>query len=275
MPELPEVETVKEQLKKRLINKKVTKVDIYYDMIVEYPSVLEFKERIINQEFIDIKRRGKWLVFELNNYYLLSHLRMEGKYFFKGKEDKRVCHEHVVFTLDDGIELRYHDTRKFGKMYLIEKDKIDVVGPLGKLGLEPFDDKLDIYYLKNKYLNRNISIKSVLLEQNVIVGIGNIYADEILFLSKINPYEKASMLSDKNLKDIINNSRKVLEKAIKLGGTTIHSYSSVDGMDGKFQNELLVHGKEKCMICGSNIEKVFIGGRGTYYCKKCQILHKV
>ena len=270
MPELPEVETVKNQLKKRLIGKSIKQVKINYNQVIEYPSVTNFSKNIINQEFIDIKRRGKWLIFELNDYYLLSHLRMEGKYNFRNKNDIINKHEHIIFTLNDDIQLRYQDTRKFGKMHLIEKDKIDVVGPLIKLGLEPWDERLDKYYLKKKYMKKSIPIKTLLLDQNIIAGIGNIYADEILFLSNINPYTKSSQLSDNDLDNIIKNTKIILEKAIKLGGTTIHTFSSVDGLDGKFQNELLVHGLNICPNCHNKITKEFIGGRGTYYCKNCQ-----
>lgn len=270
MPELPEVETVRKQLKLRLIGKKISKIDVRYNDIIEYPNVDEFQKKIINQEFIDIKRRGKWLVFELNNYYLLSHLRMEGKYNFHNKNDILNKHEHIIFSLDNNQELRYHDTRKFGKMHLIEKDKIDVKGPLVKLGLEPWDEELDKYYLIKKYHNKRLPIKTVLLDQSIIAGIGNIYADEILFISKINPYKKACDLEDREIERIIKTTKTILEKSIQLGGTTIHSYASVDGIDGKFQNELLVHGKKNCPNCYNIITKDFIGGRGTYYCNKCQ-----
>lgn len=272
MPELPEVETVKEQLKKRLVNKIIVKVDIYYEQMIEHPSINEFKRNITNQQIIDMKRRGKWLIFELTNYYLLSHLRMEGKYFFKTPKDYLSKHEHVVFTLDNNEELRYHDTRKFGRMYLIEKDKLNEIGPISKLGPEPWDDSVTIDYLRNKYKKKSIPIKSVLLDQNIIVGIGNIYADEVLYLSKINPNRPAATLNDNEIDYIIKNTRIVLSRAIELGGTTIHSYTSVDGLDGKFQNELYVHGKENypCPRCGHKIIKIFINGRGTYYCNNCQ-----
>lgn len=270
MPELPEVETVKNQLKLKLIGRKITKVNILYDGTIEYPTTSLFKKSIVNEQILNINRRGKWLIFELNNYYLLSHLRMEGKYSFHSPKDIINKHEHVIFSLDNNYELRYQDTRKFGKMHLIEKDKINEIGPLLKLGLEPWDKLLTINYLKEKYKKKTIPIKTVLLDQSIIAGIGNIYADEILFLSKINPYKKANLLKDRDLDNIINNTKKVLEKAIKLGGTTIHTYSSVDGIDGRFQNELLVHTKEFCPICNNKITKEFINGRGTYYCKICQ-----
>ena len=272
MPELPEVETVKETLKLKLIGKKIKDVKVYYDSIIAYPEVKEFSKQIKNLPIKDIKRRGKWLMFDLDKYYLLSHLRMEGKYFFKNKEDKLDNHEHVVFTLDDDEELRYRDTRKFGKMYLIKKEDINSIGPIKDLGLEPWDDNLNINYLKDKYKNKRLPIKTVLLDQSIIVGIGNIYADEILFLSKLNPLIKCCDLKDNDLNNIIKYTKEVLEKAIKLGGTTIRTYTSVDGVHGRFQNELLIHGKDKdvCPNCGQPIEKIRVGGRGTYYCINCQ-----
>ena len=121
MPELPEVETVKEALKKDLLNKKIIDINIYYEKIIDYPSIDEFKKEIKNQTINNITRRGKWLMFELDNHYLLSHLRMEGKYFFRNVNDEVNKHEHISFILDNNQELRYHDTRKFGRMYLIKR----------------------------------------------------------------------------------------------------------------------------------------------------------
>ena len=272
MPELPEVETVRQGLKKLLLGRIIKRVCVYYDGIIEYPSVLEFTSNIENQRINDIDRYGKWLIFVLDDYYLLSHLRMEGKYFIKDASDELNKHEHVVFKLDDDSELRYMDVRKFGKMHLIPKDKIKDIGPLIDLGLEPWDKKLDISYLRDKYKNKKLPIKSVLLDQSIIVGIGNIYADEILFLAKINPYTRAMDLDDNDLFNIIKYTRKVLERAISEGGTTIRSYSSVNGVHGLFQQELNVHSREgeQCPSCGNKIVKVKIGGRGTYYCEKCQ-----
>lgn len=272
MPELPEVETVRKSLKIKLIGKKITGVCVYYDNIIEYPGVLEFKEKIVGQMINDIDRYGKWLIFVLDDYYLLSHLRMEGKYFFKSKEDKISKHEHVVFYLNDGTELRYMDVRKFGKMNLIKKEDIKNIGPLVDLGLEPWDKKLDINYLKSKYKRKKLPIKSVILDQSIIVGIGNIYADEILFLSRINPLKQTCLLEDKELENIIKYTKIVLEKAIEKGGSTIRSYTSVNGVHGLFQQELNVHCREgkPCPRCKEVIKKIKIGGRGTYYCSKCQ-----
>ena len=267
MPELPEVETVKNTLKKQVLGKTILNVDVLYNMI-EYPDVEEFKKIIKNQKIIDIKRRGKWLVFELNDYYLLSHLRMEGKYFIDGDITK---HDHIIFHFDDGM-LKYNDIRKFGRMYLLEKDEAYNVKPLCELGLEPWDDKLTVKYLKYKYGKTKLPIKTVLLDQSIVTGIGNIYADEILFESRINPLKLARDLKDKELDNIIKNTRNILSEAIKLGGTTIKSYESARGVHGRFQQNLKVHNHEKdsCPICKSEILKIRVNGRGTYYCKQCQ-----
>lgn len=272
MPELPEVETVKETLKKIVLGKVITGVKINYNNIIEYPKVDDFKKQIINQTIIDMKRRGKWLMFELNDYYLLSHLRMEGRYFYKKKEEEHFKHEHVIFEFNDGTELRYIDTRKFGRMYLLDKDNIENKKPLNELGFEPWDSKLTIDYLEEKYKNKKLPIKTVILDQSIIVGIGNIYADEILFLSRINPLKKASLLDHKELSNIIKYTKIVLDEAIKSGGTTIRSYESSEGVHGRFQQNLLVHNreKEKCSNCQTDIMKIRVGGRGTYYCPNCQ-----
>jgi len=268
MPELPEVETVKNTLRRQILNKKIKVANIYWNNIIAFPEVDEFKKKIENQPINDILRRGKWLMFELDDYFLLSHLRMEGKYFIRNVGDERNKHEHVIFTFDDNTELRYHDTRKFGKMYLIEKDKVYEEKPLKDLGKEPWDENLTKEYLKNK-LNKK-AIKTQLLDQSIIVGIGNIYVDEVLFLSKLHPETLGNTLTDNDLENIIKYTKKTLEKAIELGGTTVKSYTSSEGVHGRFQNELLVHTKEICPNCNSKIEKITVGGRGTYYCPKCQ-----
>ena len=272
MPELPEVETVRRQLKKVLLNKKILSVDVLYSNIIEYPSVLEFCNNIKGQTINDIDRYGKWLIIVLDDYYLLSHLRMEGKYFIRDKSDKIEKHEHIVFNLDNNKKLIYRDVRKFGKMHLIKKDDIKKQGPLIDLGLEPWDNKLSVNYLKDKLKNKRLPIKTVLLDQKIIVGIGNIYANEILFLCKINPLRNCNTLTNNELQLIIDNTKKVLELAIDKGGSTIKSYTSVDGVHGLFQQELNVHSREnlECKVCKTKITKITIGGRGTYYCSNCQ-----
>ncbi len=270
MPELPEVETVKNGLIKKVKGRKITDSKVYWNGIIAYPDKEKFINEIKNQTINDIERRGKFLKFILDDYYLISHLRMEGKYFIKDKTEQLSQHDHVIFTMDNNKELRYNDTRKFGKMYLVKKDELNN-SPLAKLGKEPWDKDLTTTYLKEK-LNKKKPIKTLLLDQGIITGIGNIYADEILFLSKINPETNGSDLTKKNLIDIIENTKTVLSKAIEKGGTTIHTYASVDGITGLFQQELLVHGKKDmpCPIFKTKIIKTVVNTRGTYYCPICQ-----
>lgn len=272
MPEKPEVITVARKLEKRLIGKKIIEVNILYPRIIDYPSAEEFEKNICLQEIHSITTRGKWIVMELDRDYLLFHLRMEGKFFFRTGEDEINKHEHVIFKLDSNEEFRFADVRKFGRCMLIPKEKIYEMKPYTDLGLEPWDSKLNVTYLKEKYKRKTLPIKSVLLDQSIITGIGNIYADEILFLCGIDPLTKANLLTDIDLEHIISNTVKVLDKAIEEGGTTIRSYTSEEGVTGLFQNNLNVHQreKEKCHCCGDTIVKIRVGGRGTYFCPTCQ-----
>ncbi len=272
MPEKPEVMTVAKKLKEHLVNRVFQSVEIFHDNMIEYPTVSEFKEKIQNKKIIDITTRGKWIVFDLESDYLLVHLRMEGKFFYRIEKDKKEKHEHIIFTLDHGEQLRYHDVRKFGKMILISKEESLNHKPFSELGLEFWDSQLTDTYLKEHYKNKKIPIKSTLLDQSIISGIGNIYADEILYLSHISPLCSTNQLTKKNRMDIILYTKEVLNEAIKAGGTTIRSYTSEEGVHGLFQQQLKVHGKkgEPCPNCGVLIEKIQVGGRGTYYCPKCQ-----
>ena len=271
MPEKPEVVTVCNTLKKQVLGKKITDCLVYWDNIIAYPDVSQFKKNIIGEEILNITTRGKFLVFELNHYLLLIHLRMEGKFFFRKVDDEKNKHEHVFFTLDNNISFRFHDVRKFGKMYLLDKEDAYSKKPLCDLGLEYNDSTLTSDYLYQKIHRKNLPIKTILLDQSIITGIGNIYDDEILFLSHISPLRKSSMVSKKECESIILNTRGVLDKAIKMGGTTIKSFTSSEGVHGLFQNMLSVHGKVGlCPICSEQIKKIKVNGRGTYYCPKCQ-----
>lgn len=272
MPEKPEVITVTKKLEKRLLGRKITDCKVYYEPIIDYPSSKEFTNKIKNQTIRSFKTRGKWIVIELDTDYLLVHLRMEGKFFFRDINSPVEKHHHVVFTIDNNEELHFQDVRKFGRMKLIPKDKINDMPPFTELGLEPWDKNLTSNYLKDKLKSKRLPIKTVLLDQSIITGIGNIYDDEILFLSGINPLTPAKDVPIDKLNLIIKNTITTLDKAIALGGTTIHSFTSEEGVTGLFQNELYVHTKvgKPCPKCGTIIEKIKINGRGTYYCPECQ-----
>lgn len=272
MPEKPEVITVVESLKKRILGKKITGCNVYWDNIIAYPVSCEFRKKVIGQKINEITTRGKWIVMMLDKDSLLVHLRMEGKFMFRKKGETLSKHEHVEFILDDEESFRFHDVRKFGKMHLIPKEKVYDVEPLSGMGLEFYDEALTKEYLYEAIHKKRLPIKTVLLDQSIICGIGNIYDDEILFMSGINPLRKACDVTLEECDEIIKNTRIVLEKAIKLGGTTIKSFTSSEGVHGLFQNELLVHGKggEACPVCGNILLKTKVGGRGTHFCDKCQ-----
>ncbi len=268
MPELPEVETVKEILKKELLHQTIRKVEVYYDGVIKNTSVEEFKKRLENQKINDIRRYGKYLIFCFDDFYMLSHLRMEGKYYVKKFGEVHSKHEHVEFFFDH-FTLRYHDTRKFGTFDIVNKDDLFTESPLKNLGLEAFDDKCDLEYLRAKFLKRK-PIKTLLLDQSVIAGIGNIYADEICFAVGLLPTRLGNTLTDNDLLNIKQATISILNDAIKAGGTTIRSYTSQLGVTGMFQQNLNVHTMKNCKKCQTPVEKIKVGGRGTYYCPCCQ-----
>lgn len=269
MPELPEVETVLRTLETKIKDRKIEAIKIIYKPIVSCEENT-FKKKLIGQHFRQFKRRGKYLLFEMDDITLCSHLRMEGKYYYLEKDAPIDVHTHVVFYLDNNYKLAYHDVRKFGRMELIPKnEKYD---DFKDLGPEPFDKHFNIHYVKD-YLNGiKKSIKETLLNQNFVAGIGNIYADEILWSISVHPLRPSNKLNDVEIQNLISSTRRILKKAIKAGGTTIRSYTSSLGVTGRFQLELNCHTKENCPKCHKEIVKIRVGGRGTYYCPNCQIL---
>lgn len=266
MPELPEVETVRQTLKNHILNEEIQDVDILYDKIIDGNSN-EFISRVKNQKIIDVNRVGKYLIFILENCAFISHLRMEGKYYFETNNIEYNKHIHVVFKFKSGATLAYHDTRKFGRIQLVDKDFYLEQLPLSKLGNEPFSS--DWQFVYKKIHKSNLPIKTLLLDQTIMAGIGNIYANEICFAMDLNPKTPGKALSKNRVKEIIEKSIVVLEKAIQQGGTTIHSFQSM-GIDGLFQVELNVHLQKVCKRCGNDVTKIMLNQRGTYFCKKCQ-----
>lgn len=279
MPELPEVETVRRTLERQIIDKTITKVEIYYDTMIENVSKEEFQTKLVHQTFRKMDRYGKYLFFILDDYTIVSHLRMEGKFFLKSIDTPLDKHEHIVFILDDEVSFRYHDTRKFGKMVLLpttKKEEIMKYPSLSHLGKEANDaafTKEELFQILSK---KTTPIKTALLDQEVICGLGNIYADEVCFMANLNPKTPSNGLTMDDAAHILNASKIVLEKAIQAGGTTIRSYTSSLGITGLFQLELLIHSKEKepCPTCQTPIMKIKVGGRGTYFCPNCQQLRK-
>jgi formamidopyrimidine-DNA glycosylase len=300
MPELPEVENVRRTLKSSILGKEIKEIDIFYPKIIT-GDVEEFIDAVKGQRIVDIKRMGKFLIFILENTAFISHLRMEGKYRYISKpniqelaDDKKGLvnnvavtvetilpkeseenklgrftekHDHVMFRLEDDSLLYYNDTRKFGRLQLIDKEDYGVAPPLSQLGPEPWNAKVSQLY--DKIHKSKLPIKAILLDQRIIAGIGNIYANEICFQVGLNPHTLGSDLSKKRIGELIESSKEILEESIKVGGTTIYSFSN-DGQPGGYQQQLKVHGQKLCPTCGGEISKEKIKGRGTYYCKNCQ-----
>ena len=275
MPELPEVETVKEALNQTVKGQTIKEIELRYAPMVKNMSAAEFKEKLINQTIQAVSRRGKYLVFHFDDYQLLSHLRMEGKYFYVDSDFELNPHVHVIFTLENGKRLLYQDTRKFGTYHLYDKAiDLETTAPFQVLGLEPFATEFTPSYVKEKIQNKKKPIKSLLLDQTVVCGLGNIYVDEVLYRARLHPLTSSSELTDKDIENVVKYTVEVLARAIELGGTTIRTFRSSHGVSGTFQNELLVHQRkgENCYECHTPIEKIKVGGRGTYFCPTCQKL---
>ena len=275
MPELPEVETVRNTLKNQILNKQIIDVKVFYSGIIENISVNEFINSLKNQIIIDILRKGKYLIFILNKGSIISHLRMEGKFFLRDEKEEKYNHEHVIISFSDHTTLRYHDTRKFGKMAYLPTNKYEEIinyPSLIKLGPDGNVENIKTDYLYNQFQKRNIPLKTALLNQEIIAGLGNIYVDEVCYRAKLNPLVKTKNITIEKCSEIIKYSKEVLDEAILQGGTTIRSYTSSLGVTGRFQQSLLVHNREneKCYTCNNIIKKIQVGGRGTYYCPTCQ-----
>lgn len=274
MPELPEVETVVRTLEHLIKGSTIEKIDIFYDKLIDNVSVESFTKMMKSQTFHHFKRIGKYLIFEMDDYNLVVHLRMEGKFYVNDiGNDYDHKHTHSIFYLSNGKQLEYHDTRKFGRMYIYPKSEdITTVSAFKNVGYDAFDERVDAEYLYEMSRSRKTTLKQFLLDQSVMAGVGNIYADEICFRCGFRPETKVYRLTKKDFANVVDATRIILRGAIKAGGTTIRSYTSSLGVDGRFQLQLKVHGKsnEKCQVCGTVIEKTKVGGRGTYYCKKCQ-----
>lgn len=273
MPELPEVETIRQTLKQLVIGKEIKEIMIHWPKIIQEPNDTEhFKQLLIGQEILDIRRKGKFLLFDLNHHVLVSHLRMEGKYGVHPKAEELLPHTHVIFQFTDDSELRYRDVRKFGTMHVFEKGTEDFIKPLSQLAKDPLEKDFSKETFKEKVIKSTRVIKNILLDQTVIAGLGNIYVDETLFLAKVHPLTKGIDLSDAQIEKIVDSATITLKKAVQEGGTTIRSYVNSQGQIGMFQQQLHAYGQEgkACNDCSTAIEKIKVSGRGTHYCPTCQ-----
>lgn len=266
MPELPEVETVRRTLKNLVTGKKISQIKIYYDKIIDGDQDI-FIKAVEGQTIRDIDRVGKYLIFILDNHAFISHLRMEGKFNMTDAAQPLNKHEHITFLFDDGSQLRYHDTRKFGRLKLTNKESYRQELPLCKLGPEPW--AADPAALYERIHKSALPVKALLLDQSIMAGIGNIYANEICFRMKIDPRTPGKRVSKKRIGEMVECSKEILARAIEQGGTTIHSFDA-NGITGLFQVQLQIHMQKICPVCAGPVTKEMVSGRGTYYCKVCQ-----
>ena len=272
MPELPEVETVKNVLLPIVKNRTVLKCEVLRKSIVNNLEN-EFISFIINETFLDISRRGKFLIFHLtHDKVLISHLRMEGKYYELDESEKNTRYSRVVFHLDNGHKLCYDDSRSFGRMIMSNEANYLKEKEIAKLGPEPFEID-DVSLLVKQAKRISLPIKTALLNQALMTGLGNIYVDEVLFASKIHPLTPAKYITKSEWETIVKESKRILAAAIKDGGSTIKSYHPGKDISGEFQTKLLAYGRngQMCVSRHAFMRFIKVNGRGTTYCPKCQI----
>lgn len=279
MPELPEVESVRRGLNELVVGETVEKVEVRWPRIIGSPAHNQFARQLIGQTIEKVDRRGKFLLFYFTDDVMISHLRMEGKYGLVEPEENgqlpiRGKHTHVIFYFESGKKLLYNDVRKFGRMHLVPKGEEFKHTSLMKLGPEPIAKDFILEDMQEFLTRRTKAIKGVLLDQEIVVGIGNIYADEILHRAQIHPITPANTLTEDEEIRLHETIIQVMEEAVQSGGTTIRSYANAFGEVGNFQDKLQVYGRdgEKCFTCGTEIQKTKVAGRGTHYCPVCQVL---
>lgn len=273
MPELPEVETVRRTLKGLVVGKKIDHVSVRLSRIIQKPDDPRLFEALLEGQTIqDIERRGKFLRFILDDYVMVSHLRMEGRYGLYQSGDEIEPHTHVLFYFTDGTEMRYKDVRQFGTMHIFSAGADLTEPPLRKLGLEPLDEGFTLEAFRKVISGKTTKIKPLLLNQEYVVGIGNIYVDEALFTAGIHPETEAKSLTAAQLKNLHRAIVDTLLAAVEAGGSSIKSYVNGQGEIGLFQHQLKIYGRkgESCHQCGGVIEKTVVAGRGTHFCPKCQ-----
>lgn len=274
MPELPEVETIKRTLNQLIKGKQIDHVTVHLARIIQRPDdIKQFEIMLAGHTIAEVERRGKFLRIIMDGLVLVSHLRMEGRYGLFTSSDPVDKHTHVIFHFNDGTELRYKDVRQFGTMHLFNHGEDLQLPPLSKLGLEPLEDSFTLEQFKSVLVGKKTKIKSVLLNQAYVVGIGNIYVDEALFKAGIHPEQSVNSLSDSQFERLHASVISTLSESVEAGGSSIKSYVNGQGEMGMFQHQLQVYGRQSqpCEKCGSMIEKTVVGGRGTHYCPKCQL----
>lgn len=273
MPEMPEVETVRKTLEPLVKGKTIKNVTVWYSKIIMGNSQ-EVAKKLKGKKILAIDRYGKYLLIRLSgDLTLVSHLRMEGKYRLVNSDTPKQKHEHVQFLFDDGTALRYDDVRKFGRMHLVETGTERQTTGIRHLGPEPNSKDFSLGYFQKELSKKKKNIKTSLLDQTIVCGLGNIYVDEVLWQSKIHPLSVPAKIPAAQVKNLFNTINSTIKKATELRGTTVHTFLDADGQIGGYQDMLQVYGHsgQECARCGTILEKIKVNGRGTTFCPHCQI----
>jgi len=273
MPELPEVETIKRTLQPRLAGRKFADIQILLPKIIRTPDPEEFIKKLIDKRIVKVSRRGKYLLINIDNgFNLVVHLRMTGRLIYCRPDEPISRHTHLIFSLDDGCQLRFADMRQFGRIWLLPTTSLANLAGYKNLGVEPTDEIFTKDFLRKELKRRHARIKPLLLDQTFIAGLGNIYTDEVLHRAKINPERLAITLTPRETTRLYHAIQEVIQEGIDNRGTTVRDFIDGDGRAGRYQELLQVYNREgkPCYHCGQSIVRKKICGRSTYYCPNCQ-----
>ncbi len=271
MPELPEVETIRRELAPQVVGRRVEAVDLMWPPVVARPDPDLFRRILVGRQVQALRRRGKYLIWDLDaGWHLILHLRMTGQVYVHPASVPPDRHTRAVVRLDDGKAVHYRDVRKFGRFYLVQDEALVV----GGLGPEPLDPAWTPEVLFQALQGRRAPIKAVLLDQRVVAGLGNIYADEALFLARLSPWRPAGSLTWAEVQRLHGAIRQVLAEALDARGTSMRSYVPPSGRRGTYQQRRRVYRRtgEPCPCCGTPIVRERLSGRSTHYCPACQPL---
>lgn len=269
MPELPEVETIRRQLEKEIVGCSIA--DVWFDrQKMLRPSPQAFAEGVVGKKIIEVRRRAKLLIFKLNGTFFVCHLRLSGRLLVRRPDEKPDDYVHVILKFGGDKELRFAEARLFGYMeYVEDEEALEKI--LRKFGPEPLNDLDDDKFYSILQKSKK-PIKLVLLEQEKISGVGNIYANDALFLAKIHPQMSANSLTVKQSNSLLRAIEQVFQEGLKYGGASDQWYRQVHGEEGKYQEHFKVYGRngQPCDVCGTEIKRIEVGGRGTFFCPGCQ-----
>ncbi len=273
MPELPETENIARALKQAVCGRTICGVEVYSPRL--RTSLLPLKDaKLVGHKIIDVLRRGRYVLAKLDdNRALMLHFGMSGVIRVEAPDEPpRRKHEHVFVFLDDGRAMRFEDPRRFGLFECVALNADGLPQCLESLGVEPLTPQFDAQYLHDAAHKHQMPVKLLLMDNTIVTGIGNIYANETLFAAGIAPQRSANTLTLDECAHVVREAKAILLRAIAAGGSTISDFRNVDGSEGKFARELLIYGKKSapCPKCGAQIECITLGGRSSFYCPHCQ-----